>query len=149
MGALEARVIILKLAPYADFAVFTPSGRRFQETLRRKANEDGTDSLVEVPGPGSFNVLWSCWRVYETAVFMLRRPPAAGQEDGDMVMTQAAMDYCFDAFRQLCRDFPECWFLCQRVEDRRRAEHMPRLMGRIHRKASQGTVVERHPDPRR
>ena len=132
MGAFFLRVIILLLAPYADFSLFTPFGRRMQRALRHRGwilNEDGTYSPVEVPGPASFDIWWACWRVYATALLMLRWPVSVARSTAEqlMVVSPQALEVYFDRFRQLVREYPECWFLCCKAEDRCRGEHFMRL----------------------
>ena len=34
-------------------------------------------------------------------------------------------------FQALCSEFPECWHLCQKAEDRCGAEHFPRLWRKL------------------
>ena len=46
------------------------------------------------------------------------------------VLTPSASETYLEAFRELSREHPECWYLCCRAEDRCRAEHVPRV-GRL------------------
>ena len=67
VSAFNARVVTLQLAPYGDFSILTPFGRRMAKVLKHRAwlpNRDGTYRTVEVPGPDSYDVWYSCWRVY-------------------------------------------------------------------------------------
>jgi hypothetical protein len=52
-------------------------------------------------------------------------------KEGDLVATPIALEAYYEAFAGLAKDHPECWHLCQRAEDRCRAEHFPRLARKI------------------
>ena len=59
VSAFNARVVTLQLAPYGDFSILTPFGRRMAKVLKHRAwlpNRDGTYRTVEVPGPDSYDV---------------------------------------------------------------------------------------------
>ncbi|CAK0840856.1 unnamed protein product, partial [Prorocentrum cordatum] len=135
IAALHTRVVELKAEPYADFSLLTPYGRRVAKILRHRSwflQEDGSYKAMEVPGPASFEVWEKCFDVYEVILLMLRFPPAA---DGDgrpqVVLTPIAIDAYREAFKQLCKEHPECWHLCQRAEDRCRAEHFARVARKL------------------
>jgi hypothetical protein len=51
--------------------------------------------------------------------------------EGDMVVTPIAIEAYHEAFSSLAKEHPECWHLCQKAEDRCRAEHFPRLARKI------------------
>ena len=86
--ALSTRIIDLKAAPYADFSLLTPFGRRMQKTLRHRSwipQQDGTYQPIEVPGPADWETWKACWDVYEVILLMLRWPAANAQAVGSMV----------------------------------------------------------------
>jgi hypothetical protein len=129
LAALHQRIIVLGMEPYADFSLLTPFGRRMAKVLRHRSwllQEDGTYKPIEVPGPECLETWEACFAVYEVILLMLRFP-----EKGAVVATPIALETYYQSFRQLARDFPECWHLCQRAEDRCRAEHFPRLYRRL------------------
>jgi hypothetical protein len=72
-------------------------------------------------------------------LLMLRFPKDGAEEDDDvtedleasLVATPIALEAYHEAFTALVKDHPECWHLCQRAEDRCRAEHFPRLARRL------------------
>ena len=75
ISAFHARVVLLQAAPYGDFSILTPFGRRMAKVLKHRAwlpNRDGTYRTVEVPGPDSYDVWYACWRVYACCCLMLR-----------------------------------------------------------------------------
>ena len=54
IAAMSHRVLVLGEAPYADFSVLTPYGRRVQKQMKARAwafQPDGTFKPLEVPGP--------------------------------------------------------------------------------------------------
>ena len=54
--AMMAKVLKRHEAPYADFSVLTPFGRRIQKQSKARnfLQADGTRKTVEIPGPASF-----------------------------------------------------------------------------------------------
>ena len=143
ISALSTRVVTLNLEPYADFALLTPHGRRMQKELRHRSwlpQEDGSYKPIEVPGPGSFEVWKACWEVYEVILLMLRWPvPSDGLASeapggvgiASLIVTPIALEAYLQNFSTLVKENPGCWHLCQRAEDRCRAEHLPRLVRRL------------------
>ena len=145
ISAMHTKIIVLHLEPYADFSLLTPHGRRMAKELRHRSwlpQEDGTFKPIEVPGPESFDVWKSCWDVYEVIMLMLRWPAKEVDQFltfGDtsdsalstLVATPIALEAYLQNFSTLVKENPGCWHLCQRAEDRCRAEHFPRLWRRI------------------
>ena len=132
VSAFNARVVTLQMAPYGDFSILTPFGRRMAKVLKHRAwlpNRDGSYRTVEVPGPESYDVWYACWRVFACCCLMLRWPqPVAGSL---VVVTPAALEYYQETFRQLAFEYSECWFLCCKAEDACRAEHLSRIRRRM------------------
>jgi hypothetical protein len=135
VAALHLRVVTLSMEPYADFSLLTPYGRRVAKTLRHRSwimQEDGSYRPMEVPGPESYVVWNACFKVYEVILLMLRFPADVEKSTAEtLVVTPSAIEAYHEAFGALVREHPECWHLCQRAEDRCRAEHFPRLARRI------------------
>jgi hypothetical protein len=128
VSAFNARVVTLQLAPYGDFSILTPFGRRMAKVLKHRVwipNRDGTYRTVEVPGPDSYDVWYACWRVYACCCLMLRWPAPAG--GSLVVVTPTALEYYQETFRQLAFEYAECLFLCCKAEDACRAEHLARI----------------------
>jgi hypothetical protein len=131
VAALHLRVVTLAMEPYADFSLLTPYGRRVAKTLRHRSwimQEDGSYRPMEVPGPATYEVWNACFKVYEVILLMLRFPGLSGET---LVVTPSAIESYHEAFAALVREHPECWHLCQRAEDRCRAEHFPRLARKL------------------
>ena len=133
VSAMNTRVVELGGDPYGDFSILTPFGRRVQKVLKHRGwmlQEDGSYRGIEVPGPGSFDVWQTCWKVYEVILLMLRFPSETGRKP-ELVVTPIALEAYFENFSSLCKQYPECWYLCQRAEDRCRAEHLGRIARRL------------------
>ena len=133
--AMSTRVIELGMEPYADFSVLTPHGRCMAKLLRHRSwlpQEDGSYKPIEVPGPGSFRLWESCWRVYEVIMLMLRLEDPFSKAPL-LVVKPSSLEAYFEDFKELVQDHPESWHLCQAAEDRCRAEHMPRIARRLQR----------------
>ena len=63
---------------------------------------------------------------------MLRmKDPVTNQET--LVVKPVSLEAYFEDFKELWPGHPESWHLCQAVEDRCRAEHMPRFARQLHR----------------
>jgi hypothetical protein len=139
VAALHMRVVTLNMEPYADFSLLTPYGRRVAKTLRHRSwimQEDGSYRPMEVPGPESFETWDACYKVYEVILLMLRYPreegaPGKKGKKAALVVTPFAVEAYREAFAALCREHPECWHLCQKAEDRCRAEHFPRIARKL------------------
>lgn len=124
VSALESRVVVQKLEPYADFSLLTPYGRRMAKALRLRSwvlQEDGSYRPSDVPGPPDFQAWAACFKVYAAALLMLRF------SSGECVVKPQALEIYFEKFRSLVADHREAWHLCAQAEDRARAELMPRL----------------------
>ena len=128
ISVLFHKVIHLNEAPYADFSVLTPYGRRVQRQMKAKGfflQQDGSWRSAEVPGPPTFEAWASCWRVYRTILLMMRhKVNAAG--DRPAVVSVAALEEYHDKINELNNEFPECWHLIVQAEDRCRAEQFER-----------------------
>ena len=154
ISAMQEKVIVRDESPYGDFAVLTPFGRRTQKVMKAKAfsfQPDGSWKSVEVPGPPSYQAWISCFRVYRAILFMLRYPRTAAPSSGatpsggvktaqPMVVQPHSMERYFEAFRELCMEFPEAWHLLMTAEDRMRGERFDYLRRQLQRAHDQGKV---------
>lgn len=124
IAAMSHRVLVVGDAPYADFSVLTPYGRRVQKQMKARAwsfQPDGTFKPLEVPGPPTFAAWASCWRVYRAILFMLKHTA-----NNMPVVTPACLEEYYDCVHRLNEDFPEAWFLVVQAEDRCRSEMLER-----------------------
>ena len=115
IAAIKVRVLDLGLSPYADFALFTNFQLRFLKSLKftnHVLQTDGTWRTVEVPGPPDFDAWYASWRVFENVLLGL------SVSSGKEVASQSALDTYRDAFRDICKAYPEVWHLSVIAEDR-------------------------------
>ena len=107
------------LAPYVDFALFGPYGKRFLAKLTLAAWSylpNGTWLRRDLPGPPTFEHWWSSFRVLRTTFLLL-----------DAVDTEL-----LDNYGELVRGFHnkyghEAWFLIYLADVRMRNEHFDRM----------------------
>jgi len=105
--------------PYVDFAIWCPHGRRMLAKMvfvAHALNPDGTWQRRELPGPPTFEAWWASWRVFRTAMLLLR----------------AADAELLDNYAEMVRDFhsrytAEVWFVLYTAEVRMRSERFERL----------------------
>ena len=111
------KVVSRNEAPYADFSVLTPFGRRVQKAMKAKSwvlQRDGTWQSLEVPGPPSFEAWAACWKVFRTIMMMLRYPAD--------VTNRARQDA--GCHHRVSRRVPR--------EDRATQPRLPRVLGPAH-----------------
>ena len=138
IAALKVRVVDLNMSPYADFALFTNFGLRFLKGLKftnHVMQPDGSWRTVEVPGPPNYDAWYTSWRVFENVLLGLTvkvpDPSGTGPDIDKPIISQATLDAYREAFRDLCKAYPEVWHLCYTAEDRCRCEHFPRLRRKL------------------
>ena len=107
-------------APYVDFALFGPHGKRALKKLTMVAFtyqvESGTWKRIEVPGPPDFATWWRCWLVFKTTLLLL-----------GCVSTER-LEHYGEFMRHLCETYGhEVWFIIAQADDRFRSEEMERL----------------------
>jgi len=115
-----AQLLSAGQAPYVDFALFGPHGKRALKKLSMVAFtyqvESGTWKRIEVPGPPDFATWWRCWLVFKTTLLLLG------------CVTTERLEHYGEFMRQLCETYgPEAWFLIAQADDRFRSEEMERL----------------------
>ena len=142
LAALRDKIVKRGEAPYADFSIFTPYGRRVQRQMRTRSyvfQPDGSFKATEVPGPSSFQAWTACWRVFKAALYMIRHPSTGGQPE-KMVVTAAVMEEYFDHISKLNEEFPEAWHLIMQAEDRCRGEVFERYRRQLSKAATEGKL---------
>ena len=151
--AMFAKVVTRQEAPYADFSVLTPYGRRSQKQAKARnflLQPDGTWKTVEIPGPPFFSAWCACWKVYRTVLLMLRHPAAAGGAERPVV-TVAALEEYMNKILELNDEFPEAWHLVMQAEDRCRGEQFERYKRDLVRARLEGrlpmSLVFNHEQP--
>ena len=163
--AMEEKVVVRDEAPYADFSILTPFGRRMQKTMKMKSfafQPDGTWKTAEIPGPPNLQAWQACFKVYRAVLFMLRYPtgttlaapaptgPVGLVTRAPLVVQPHSLEQYFEAFMELCLEYPECWHLLMPAEDRMRGERFEHLRRGLARPHAAGKVpVEINYDPAR
>eukprot|EP00435_Cladocopium_sp_Y103_P039029 s2094_g10.t1 len=164
VAAMEDKVVVRDESPYADFSILTPFGRRIQRVMKTKSyafQPDGTWKAADIPGPPSFVAWQACFRVFRSILFMLRYNPTSAPAGGapvgarrglvtrqPLVVQPHSLERYFEAFKELCLEFPECWHLLMPAEDRMRAErfeHLRRNLGRAHTEGKLPLDVDYNP----
>ena len=161
VAAMEEKVVVRDEAPYADFSILTPFGRRMQKTMKMKSfafQPDGTWKTAEIPGPPNLQAWQACFN--RAVLYMLRypvgtstTPPTKGGPVGvvtrePVVIQPHLLELYFEAFMELCLEYPECWHLLMPAEDRMRGErfeHLRRSLARAHAAGKVPVDVEYDP----
>lgn len=124
------------------FSVLTPFGRRAQRQMKARSwtlQQDGTFRALEIPGPPSFEAWSACWRVYKSALYMLRYPgipPAAARR----VVSTACLEEYYERILKLNTEFPEAWHLVVQAEDRCRSELFERYRRQLVKATAEGRL---------
>ena len=107
------------VAPYVDFSLFGPYGRRMLEHLTYFAfvsNPDGSWIRRELAGPNAYSIWYTSWRVLRTAFILLD------------LADPAHLDNYSDHIRALdTRYGRECWFIVYTGDKRMRSEQFERI----------------------
>ena len=142
--AMIAKVLRRQEAPYADFSVLTPFGRRVQKQSKARnylLQQDGTWKTVEIPGPPTFQAWHACWKVYRSVLLMIKHPANTATGRGELpVMTVAALEEYFNRIMDLNEEFPEAWHLLLQAEDRCRGEQLERFRRELNRAKLEGRL---------
>lgn len=142
IAALKDRVEARGEAPYADFSLFTPYGRRMQKQMRTKSwvfQPDGTFRTVDIPGPNCFSAWAGCWKVYRATLYMLRHQQPA-PSTRKQVVTPAVMEEYYENIAKLVEEFPEAWHLIMQAEDRCRGEALDRYRRNLTKAQVEGNL---------
>ena len=142
--AMVTKVLKRKEAPYADFSVLTPYGRRTQKQAKARnflLQADGTWKTVEIPGPPTYSAWAACWKIYRTVLLTIKHPanPVA-HRPAEHVLTVAALEEYFNRIAELNEEFPEAWHLVMQAEDRCRGEQFDRYHRELIRAKNEGRL---------
>ena len=126
------QILAADAAPYADFAIFGPHGKRLLMKLvfiNFTLQPDGSWQKKELPGPPSFELWWQSWRVYRTTLLLV---DAADPEH---------LDNYGEYIRGLHTNYgSECWFLLYTADVRMRSEQFERIRRRLEEAHKAGHV---------
>jgi len=111
LAALAAR-LKAKQAPYVDFAVFGPFGRRTAKLMRFTAQVwvNGSLQTRQLRGPDSFEQWRSAWKVYRASMIMLG------------AVRPSSLDSYEEGIRQLVAMFPQGWGTIATADEVQRSE---------------------------
>ena len=118
LSAVNKRVHHLSQAPYCDFGVFQPFGRKTMRTLKFRTYlpvGDGSYVLRELPGPQNFQQWLLSWRVFRTCALML---------DIASLASLHAYEKCIE---RLVVQWPSAWGLICSADDKARAQHLDKI----------------------
>ena len=138
LAALHRKTFILKAAPYADLAIFTPFGRKCQKAQKFRVYHplgDGSYMMRELPGPQNLQQWLTSWRVDKVACLMLS------------ISSLASLQIYEKAIERLVLQWPKCWGLIYQAEDKARAERLDKIRRRLMVDAAKGQVMPQDWDP--
>ena len=118
LAALYKRVVILKQAPYTDFSVWVPFGRRALRAQKFRTYTplgDGTYVMKELPGPQNLQHWLASWRVFKVAAISLG------------IVSLAALHQYEKTVERLTLHWPQAWGLIAQAEDKGRAERLEKI----------------------
>ncbi|CAJ1350967.1 unnamed protein product, partial [Effrenium voratum] len=129
LAALDRRVRVNGLSPYADFGVFLPYGRKVLRNNKFRTwipTGDGSFTCRELPGPQNFQQWTAAYRVYRSALIML-----------GLVNLSNLILYS-NLIEKFTRMFPAAWHLIVKADDLARSEQWLRVRNRVKMLVSQG-----------
>ena len=132
LAALFKKTFTLKGPPYADFAIFTPFGRKCLKAQKFRVYQplgDGTFMMRELPGPQNWLQWLTSWRVYKAACLMLN------------IASLAVLQVYEKHIERLTLQWPRCWGLIYQAEDKARAEQLTKIRRRMVSDQSKGTTM--------
>ena len=115
LAALFRRVYELDQAPYTDFGVWLPFGRRSLKASKYRSFYplgDGSFVVKELPGPTNFQNWLLCWRVFKTAALSIG------------CVSLAALQLYERNFEKLVTQWPKAWGLLVQADDKARGERL-------------------------
>ena len=139
LAALHKRVFVNMKAPYTDFAIWTPFGRRMSKVHKARIYTplgDGSYLYKDLPGPASFQAWTSSWKVFKTACLMLN------------IVNLAALEAYYRTVERLVIQYPKCWGLIYSADDTARAEKLEKIKRHLTFEASVGRQVPQDWDPK-
>ena len=118
LAALNKRVNIQGMAPYVDFSVWLPFGRKALKSQKFRTYfplGDGSYLMKDLPGPQSFQHWLTSWRVFKTGAIMLG------------AVSLASLQLYERAIEKLVMQWPRVWGLVCAADDKGRAERLEKL----------------------
>ena len=115
MAALFRRVVELDQAPYCDFGVWQPYGRRAARAQKFRVFHslgDGSFLAKELPGPQNLQQWTASWRVFKVAALSIG------------IVSIAALQTYEKCIEKLTLQWPKVWGLIALADDKARAERL-------------------------
>ena len=123
LAALNKRINVQGMAPYVDFSVWLPFGRKALRSQKFRTYfplGDGSYLMKDLPGPQSFQNWLTCWRVFKTGAIMLG------------AVSLASLQLYERAIEKLVIQWPRVWgLICAAEENKGRAERLEKLRRRF------------------
>ena len=132
LAGLHKRACTLGQAPYVDFAVWLPFGRRTQKSQKFRLYQplgDGSFLMRELPGPQNLQQWLVCWRVFKCAALMLK------------ISSLASLQLYEKTVARLVLQWPQAWGLIYTAEDKGRAEKLEKIRRSLMIDKSQGKAL--------
>eukprot|EP00435_Cladocopium_sp_Y103_P072956 s218_g41.t2 len=121
MSALQRRLQVQDVAPYADFAIYVPFGQRALRASKWRtfvATPDGYTAR-ELPGPSNYTLWRTCYRLLRTSLIMLDAVGLAALHSYEMHL------------ERLARLYPSAWHLLYAADEVARSAQSNRIRARI------------------
>ena len=122
LAALNKRINLQGMAPYVDFSVWLPFGRKAMKSQKFRTYfplGDGSYLMKDLPGPQNFQQWLVSWRVFKTGAIMLG------------AVSLASLQLYERAIEKLVLQWPRVWGLICAAEDKARAERLEKLRRRF------------------
>ena len=139
LSALHRKIFDLQGAPYTDFGIFVPYGRKQLRASKFRAHVMTPQGYVmkEIPGPANYAMWRASFRVFKVAMIMLDTVSVANLMGYEAMVERLAMTY------------PSAWHLVVIAEDNARGEHLMRLKTRLLSSLAAGGTPPMNWNPRR
>ena len=118
LAGLYKRVYDMNQAPYVDFGIFQPFGRKAMRAQKYRVYVplgDGSFLMRELPGPQNYMQWMTCWRVFKVAALSLQ------------VVNISALLLYEKTLEKLVQQWPKAWGLIAQADDKGRAERLEKL----------------------
>ena len=138
LAALNKRIHVQGMAPYVDFSVWLPFGRKAMKSQKFRTYfplGDGSYLMKDLPGPQSFQQWLVSWRVFKTGAIMLS------------AVSLASLQLYERAIEKLVIQWPKVWGLICAAEDKARAERLEKLRRKFDADEKAQREVPRDWDP--
>ena len=118
-----SQLIQSDVAPYVDFSIFGPHGKRMLRKLHLISHtydpSSGEWRRQDLPGPPDMDTWWRSWMVFRTTMLLLQQAKAE------------PLDLYGERMRDMATTYgQQCWFIIYNADVRMRHEEMERIRRR-------------------